>query len=474
MLPAPAAEAFPGSALIAPAPTVRKLQAIYFDTPDHLLHKAGVSLRIRRSGRQRIQTVKGAGSRAAGLFTRPEWERPVPGDAPLLGDDTPLPALLGQNAAALAPAFTVKVERTLWLLDEGEATIEMVLDRGTVIAAERTAPVCEIELELQKGEPHALFALARRLAAALPLRLGVLSKAERGYALLGPLHAAFKAETVQLDPAATASEACRAILALCIRHYRLNEELLLAGREPEALHQARVALRRLRSAMAIFKPVLAPAALAHLHAELRWLGGVLGDARDLDVLLEKAEPGKLRDHLHSTADKAHATVRAALESRRCLSLRLDLAEWAAVGAWRTPPARPDLRDAPARDYAAHALQKLRKRMKKRGAGLETLSDEERHALRKSAKRLRYGVDFFAGLFPKHKGRKRKFAASLAALQDNLGDLNDLATAPRLLERLALADQPDARDLPHHRDKARILTQAQKDFDTLIGRKTFWS
>ncbi|WP_206244407.1 CYTH and CHAD domain-containing protein [Novosphingobium terrae] len=476
MLDANGAEAFTSSALLTAEPTTRKLYAIYFDTPDQALLKAGLSLRIRRSGSKRIQTIKGRDPKGAGLLDRSEWEQPVADDHPMLDAATPIAALLGDAVTDLAPAFVVKVERRTWLMETEDTAIELVLDRGTVIAGDRRSSLCEIELELKRGKPQALFALGRSIAETHPARLGVMTKAERGYRLLGPAHSAFKADKIRFDTATSSAQACQAIMGLCLRHYRLNEEQLLVGRDPEALHQARVALRRLRSALAIFKPMLIGEALAHLQSELRWLAGTLGEARDLDVLLDQAEPGALRDRLQLACDKAHADVRAVLESGRCRMLLFDLTEWMMLGAWSIVPDRQALRKRPARDFARQALRKLRKRVKKRGADLEQLSDEKRHDLRKAAKRLRYGVEFFGGLFPKSKPlrRYRKFSDSLEDLQDNLGDLNDLATRPQVLERLHLLGQSGAEDLLAHHKKSRILAEAEDAFAGLMDRKVFWS
>lgn len=470
VLSASDAEAFIGSGPVAAQPTRQKLHTVYFDTPERALLGAGLSLRIRRSGRQRVQTIKSAGSGTAGLFERQEWECPVSSPHPQLDQDTPVAALLGRDIAALAPAFEVKVERLTWLLEDQTASIELVLDRGMVRAANRQAPICELELELKHGKAQTIFAMARRIAELVPVRPGVMTKAERGYALLGPARDAFKAETIHFGQETSSAEAFRAIAGQCLRQYRLNEALLLTARHTEALHQARVALRRLRSAIAIFQPLLDEATVAHLQSELRWLTGVLAQARDIDVLLPKTEPGALQDHLQQAGDKAYAEVIAGLGSARARGMLLDLVEWLAVGAWRE-----DAPDLPVSDFAEKALSKLRKRVKKRGASLATLSDEQRHRLRKAAKRLRYGAEFFASLFPgkKHAKRCRKFTASLEVLQDDLGELNDRATAPHLFARLGLRKLEGADALLTHRKTSRIMAASQEALSDLMDHKRFW-
>lgn len=475
VLSASDAEAFVRSGLLAAQPTRQKFHTVYFDTPDRALLGAGLSLRIRRSGRQRVQTIKSDGAGTAGLFERQEWECPVSSPHPHLDQDTPVAALLGEEVAALAPAFEIKVERLTWLLEDQAASIELVLDRGMACAANRQAPICELELELKHGKAQAIFAMARRIAELVPVRPGVMTKAERGYALLGPARDAFKAETIHFDQETSSAEAFRAIAGQCLRQYRLNEALLLTARHTEALHQARVALRRLRSAIAIFQPLLDEPTVTHLQSELRWLTGVLGQARDIDVLLPKTEPGTLQDHLQQASDKAYAEVAAALGSARARGLLLDLVEWLAVGVWREAADQKDARDLPVGDFAEKALSKLRKRVKKHGASLATLSDEQRHRLRKAAKRLRYGAEFFASLFPgkKHEKRCRKFTASLEMLQDDLGELNDRATAPQLFARLGLQRLEGADALLTHRKTSRIMAASQEALSDLMDHKRFW-
>ena len=178
---------------------VARLRAIYFDTPDTQLANKGISLRIRQSGRRRVQTVKGDGSAAGGLFTRQEWERPVRSNRPVLDAQTPVRDALGEAVDQIEPMFETDIERMRWQIEEGDAKVEMVIDRGVVRAGAREAVLCEVELELVAGAPAALFAIARRIDAEVSVRPAVLSKAERGYLLRGPIRESVKAEPVLLD-----------------------------------------------------------------------------------------------------------------------------------------------------------------------------------------------------------------------------------------------------------------------------------
>ncbi|MBJ7378494.1 MAG: inorganic triphosphatase [Sphingobium sp.] len=444
------------------------LHAIYFDTPDHQLGKRGMSLRIRQSGRRRVQTVKADGRDGAGLFARDEWETPVRGDAPVLDDRTPVAALLGAAVAEVDRLFTVDVQRRTWTVTRDGATIELVLDRGAVLAAGREQAICEIELELKAGDPAALFALARRIDADIALRPGVLSKAERGYRLTEALPAAIKAEKVALDPSMSVRQTFLRIAASCLRHYRLNEALLLDHYTPEALHQARVAIRRLRSALKLFKPVLRAADASRFQGELRWLAAVLGEARDLDVLIPRVVDDSARARLEAAQATAHQRVLQWLESARVRTLLIDLVEWTALGAGLKMKA-----DRSAVPFAVTRLRKLRKRIAKGGKHLAQLNDEARHAVRKDAKKLRYGAEFFAGLFGgkrKRIRRKKAFLGKLEAMQDMLGTLNDLATTPAILVRYGLPVDVAAGKV----EKGDLLTAAAQAHEALVDARRFWT
>lgn len=464
-----AAGFWPGDAVVADQ------RSIYFDTPDRVIAEAGMSLRIRRTGRKQVQTIKAEGDSAGGLFVRSEWERSVKSDVPVIGDDTPLLAVLGDEVNAIDRAFEVRVERKRWNVDVDDTRIEMVLDRGMVAIGERNSPISEIELELLSGSPVALFAYARRIDAVAPVRLGVQTKSERGYRLAGPVRSPIKAEPVDLPGDVTAADAFRGIVRNCLRHYRLNEALLLTGRDAGALHQARVALRRLRSAITLFRPVVSDLRYAALREELRWLTLELGEARNLDVLLERSVGNELHDRISAAREAAYDRIDAVLASSRVRALLLDLVEWTAIGDWLQAADRAADRNRPARMFAADALRRLRRRMKRRGRRLARADDETRHALRKDAKKLRYGAEFFANLFrsSRERRRHRKFIAALEDLQDELGALNDLATAPEVLKTLDLAEEPGAAALLAGGGRKPLITAAAEAHDDLIDAKRFW-
>lgn len=474
-LPQGAVDAFERSAVLPSKGDRAMLEAVYFDTPDKQLQALGYTLRIRRSGDERIQTVKAdQGDSGGGLFARAEWEMPVAQDEPVLDTRTPIAAALGEAADAIAPAFHVDVERRTWLISEGRAKTELVFDQGMVRAGDRQAPVCEIELERKAGEPAALFALARRIEAVVPVRLGVAAKSERGYRLLEAAPACFKAQRVSLKVGGRAVDAFQTIARACVRHYRLNEDLLLDNYDPQALHQARVAVRRLRSALTLFKPMLVEADVARFQDELRWLARLLGDARDLDVLIQRTKAGQLHDKIDEVRGPVHARVVEALDSRRVRGMMIDFVEWLTLGAGKADAKMRQMRDEPAEQFAAHRLQHFHRWVVKHGRRMTTLDDQRRHEVRKKAKKLRYASEFFAELFAGTKKERRRYVRYievLEELQDELGALNDLVTMPSLLARYGLTD--DVAGAKGGVGKKKRVAAAADAHKELADAKRFW-
>jgi triphosphatase len=439
-----------------------RLVSRYFDTPEGALRSAGLALRIRRTARGWEQTLKGEGEGVAGLQERPEWNWPVGGDAvagELLAETPAAKILGGRKALALAlqrlvPVFESDFSRTTHPLQFPDGTrAELCVDSGEVRAGGRTAPVCEAEIELIPGLASApdgvraqsmrLYDLPMALLDTLPVRLGYLSKAERASGLLARARAhPVKAEPVGLAEGMTQAAAFRAIATACMAQLQANEAGMLAGRDPEYLHQMRVALRRLRSAFAVFRERIPAERLALVEDEARALGRRLGSARDWDVLCTESlraivrsfpdEPGIAAIARRAARERAaHGRdARAAVSDPGYTRGLLRLAQMlAAVDEFI------DHRAEPLPAFAATILQHRHRRLCHLGARLAGLSAEELHDLRIRAKKLRYAAEFFGSLFPGR--RARAYAKALSGLQDVLGGLNDMATATRLLGELAI-------------------------------------
>jgi inorganic triphosphatase YgiF len=459
-----------------PAATVQQ-RAIYFDTPDQKLRNAGFSLRIRQVEGIRTQTIKATNQGTAGLFARPEWEQTVEHDEPVLDHTAPVSTDLWPifQADDLVVQFSVEVERMKWLRQQNGSKIEIVLDHGSVIAGDRHCNVLELELELKDGKMADVFTAAREIEALVGPRLGVLSKSERGFRLIAPLQSVFKAEAMQFDRSETTVEVFQAIAQSCFKQFRLNETVLLDRRNSEALHQARVSLRRLRSAFSVFKPIFADPEAMRINAELRWLASVLGDARNIDVLLAKADKGELRTRLRDLGTEKYDQVIDALKSARALSLAMDFVEWLWCGKYLEEAETSAARQAPASEFASNALDRLRKKIKKHAKALKNGTDTERHEVRKDAKKLRYAAEFFAPLFDDKHGSRRfkQFGKAMEKLQDHFGALNDLATAPTVLQANDLASHPEAHRLVATTSKDELLKASENALDDLIDAKKFW-
>jgi triphosphatase len=322
------------------APTeVIDQRSTYFDTSNHRLFSAGFTLRIRHSGAAWMQTVEATGA-SASLFARSEWEVPVTGNAPVLDHSTPLLNAFGPIGSELSPRFVVCIQRRLWIVKENESTIEAVIDTGRAKAGDRQTPIVEMELELKDGDARDLFTLARKIDTIVPYKFGVISKAERGYRLLQALSPAVKAEPIELERSMSMADAFPAIAGSCLRQFRLNEGIFLERKNAEALHQARISLRRLRSTLSVFKPLFPDETAQRMSDEFRWLAGVLGEARNIDVLLPKADI--LRAQLENVRATACADVVEALASPRTRTLMLDFQEWLRCGDYLDFTVTPDI------------------------------------------------------------------------------------------------------------------------------------
>ena len=478
-------------------PEERDLVSTYFDTPDRTLHKAGVYLRLRESGGRVVQTIKAAKS-AAELLERYEWEHELTGRSPDLGaaKGTALEKLLTPEVrASLQPTFETRVARRIHRIARDGSEIEVAIDRGEINTKTHSCPICELELELKRGEIKGLFRLARILAEDVPLRLEVKTKAERGHELLaGRRLMEQRATPVQIAPGMPAGEAFRAIALSCIRQIVANEPAMCAGKA-EALHQMRIGLRRLRGAIALFAGIVGDDKLKTLKAELKWITRELGPARELDVFaagvlapLREAQSEAARlAAAHATFEEkraaAYGKAAAAIQSDRFRAAILDAVEWIETGAWTEAAEHEAARAQDVAQHAAVKLAKLRRKIKRKGAELRQLSVAQRHRLRITAKRLRYATEFFAATFP-GEGRAKHRTDSLSALkdlQDALGGLNDLATHHALIsghaEEGALYGEGRisiAHLAPAQVEEEALMRKAEQAYARFAGSKAFWN
>ncbi len=473
----------------------------YFDTPDQDIRKAGFVLRLREVGGRFIQTVKQDG---AGL-ERGEWETAL--DTSELNLDLAAQTPLGQLLAdedlrrRIGPAFSTRVNRRKADVTFAKALIEVAIDEGEVVAGEALGPILEIELELKSGSRSGLFALARKLTRAAPVSLSLISKGERGYRLAaGVWGDPVKMSPPPLDAGMSAAEAFCAIAHGCLRQIMLNAPAFETGQEVEAVHQIRVAIRRLRAAFALFRPLIADEAFPALAADLKWLSDQLGATRDIDVLLaetvqpalarEPEMPGLVELAAFITLQQAASLqlLREAIGSLRGRKLMLDLLLWVEDGPWRRKAMAIKTEPEPLKHLLARRLKGSRKKLATLGENLATLPEEQMHEVRIRAKKLRYQAAFFDVLASQSKGAKRfrRFVDALERIQETLGAVHDAEATAAFLEEQArtAVRQGESHDplvlfaagrlAGDHPDREALVARAARALDKALATKPFWT
>lgn len=422
-----------GHPLLGGEDEARTLVTCYFDTAAGALHRGGATLRRREGDGDSEQTFKST-AKGGNRLRRGEWNAPATGAVP---DPAAFPPAVRQAIAALVgdaplqPLATTRIQRTARRLRFGGSTIEAAFDSGMVEAGDRSEPVSELELELIEGDAADLFALAQQLPLGPELGWSVGSKGERGLALAFDLpFAPVRSNDVPLTPAMTVGEGFRAIAWNCLAQLLGNYREVIASGDADAVHQSRVAIRRLRAAFSLFGDRVADAESPIFRAEWKAVASGLGPARDLHVLTARveeaaaatdADAGELIHRLRGQRAAATRDAQTMLAGATFQRLLVRFAEW--LERDMPDPAEP------LAEFAERVLARRRRGLVK-GKPLDTLSDEDLHALRIRGKKLRYAAEFFACLYPGEEVRKqrRAFVKALGRLQDCLGSVNDLAVA----------------------------------------------
>ena len=437
-------------------PQTQRLSTTHFDTPALRLKEHGMELRVRRAGRVWTETLKAGGRVIAGLPQRQEWEARIDGPRP---DLAALAALVQRGsewakvltapalAQSLGPIFDSVFRRTVWSLRLPHGTLVVLAhDQGELRRGHAHEPISEIKLMLKAGDPAALFDFALQLQDKVRLRVANLSKAARGYALVAPQPSTgVKAAAVELASEMTVDQGFRAVVSNCVAQMQNNESCVMGSNDPQSVHQMRVGMRRLRSALGLFaKWVPFPVAL---QGELDWLAGELGAARDADVLADitlarmadacptEAELLPLKQAASMIARAKRRRAGASVGSVRYSRMMLGLAAWLQSSRWRELPddsARQALA-APLDKRAAKILARRHKKLLESGKRLEDGTPEDRHRVRIAAKKARYATEFFQRLRP--AGRVKRYIKRLTALQDAIGSLNDATVADGLLRQV---------------------------------------
>jgi inorganic triphosphatase YgiF len=436
------------------------LAAIYFDTADRALARAGIGLRLRREGGRWVQTCKGP---AEDGMTRLEHNAPLAPRAPVVLDLTrhaehplgeQLAALQARGLAELRPVFRTEIRRAHRVQRMRGGRLELCWDEGKLLAGEGAAaaslPVHELELELLSGDASALLAHAHGLVSRLPLSLDLRSKAERGERLAQgqTQRPAAKSTPLRLLPAMQPGEALRAMLLNTFAQVAGNASQVGCGDNgPEHVHQLRVGLRRLRSGLRLFRGIWAElehgGLLGFEQQAAAWFRQ-LGAVRDADVMatglspalraaMHEALPGRL-DPAAAPASGDGGGAAAAAHCVRQSGPQQFLLEWL---GWldalarnpalvALPPPVPGVESLSLRRGLKRRLTRWHRQVQRECARFAELEPEARHQLRKRFKRLRYGSEFCQHLFD-----AKQLAEGLKPIlkaQELLGELNDIELA----------------------------------------------
>lgn len=420
----------------------RRVVDTYLDTADQQLRHAGWSYRRRQQNGNVALALKELNRSRAAVFDREEIEQPLYGDdgdaaAPPPGAVRDRLTTLLQPDARLEPLFTLHNLRTRFLLthpDHPRAAVELSYDRARLGAS---APVAfiEIEFELTRG-PHELLAGLLDLAALEPeLVAARLSKYQRGLMAAGcPLERRRGPQARHLDTNSRWLDLAVAHLKSQFYQLKLYEPYAWEGVHSEGVHQMRVASRRTRAALGVFRDALPAAEAARLGDHLRGLHQRLGAVRDLDVHLahladydQIIKPGErpaltgYHAHLVAQHRQARSRLLEALDDETYAALVAEFRQLLAAAG------RPEHAvEAKVAEAARQAVAPLLAEVRRRGRAIDAGSPARHlHRLRIRVKRLRYALEFVQDVY----GPALTTALdSLRTLQDQLGLFQDAIVA----------------------------------------------
>jgi inorganic triphosphatase YgiF len=436
-----------------------ELEAHYFDTAGGQLAAHGFAWRLRRENGQWVQTLKGTGGHLLQRLedevrVEPEADRALP--RPELGRHRDSPAgralakamggSLDDASTLVVEQFHTRIERRIRVMSHGDSRVEVAYDRGGIHAKGHGIEVCELELELKDGPPDGVFALARPWLAAHRLWLSTTSKGQRGRLLVEgrPFAPVVKAGVPALEWSMSQRALLRAIVANCLEQVLPNADQIAAGStEAEHVHQARVGLRRLRTALRELGAFGNPLDVEQQDM-LATAFSRLGEVRDMEsvsrsVLSRLAAAGAPEGlHWPPPAGEVHqpgAAVRdPAFQGVLLELLAFSLAEDEKSGS---PGGKAD---GAGRKDLRKRLARLHRQVVRDGERFTELPVEQQHRVRKRLKRLRYVSEFLAPLYGAHA--VERYVEALRPAQDALGEHNDDAVGLEAFTRAKNA-QPEA-------------------------------
>jgi triphosphatase len=432
-----------------------RLQAMYFDTEEGALTRNGLVVRVRKEGRRWVQTAKGPTSgplvrleHNVSLASIAKGAKPAVDLKRHFG--TPVGKAIakalnlktGEDYPLLAPLYETDVQRATRLVSVNGSLVELALDQGRILSGTKSLPICELEVELKEGQPEHAVALARQWCAEYGLSLSSITKSMKGQRLrcgdvAGPV---VSATALSFHRDATGADVMVAVLHSCLNQILPNASEIAAGSsDPDHVHQLRVGIRRLRTALRElegltdgFDTAWEPA-LVHVFR-------LLGEHRDHNHLERDLQPKLLTaegpavnfGQTGKDIPDPAAVVRAPAFQDTLLSL---------IGfAHRSEPQAGGNgmsgRDA-AKKTLRSRLKKLRFQALKEAEKFTEINETDQHRVRKRLKRLRYLSEFSAPFFK--AGKVNAFIAALKPAQDALGLHNDELMAQHALRKLSTED-----------------------------------
>ena len=430
--------------------TSKRLRAKYFDTDDRLLARSNIALRLRKEGHVWYQTLKVA-PQAAAVIRHEDTVRLVtpPGTAPVLDTSrhsssdqwTKINKLLRDDAAnELKPLYETDLKRLSVDLRTRRGLINYAIDTGSILTTEKETdplltalghtvgplklPVTEIELELVSGSNMALIEAGTRLVRDYGVWLDVRTKSMRGDSLAKAklIMAPAKAQSVKISNDLSLEEFFEIVRKECVRHALVNASQLASeeGYLPEHIHQLRIALRRLRTALKLFSRVH-NFEVQTWSDQAKFLSAQLGKNRDIDAMSESIWP-----ELHKiNAPLVEFSAQEGIQSPALIVREGKIQSWFLELISRDLQSREQNTQS---HWSAimPIIIKWQKKCAKRAKNFASLTVEERHELRKKMKRLRYSLEFIEGECKNAKFRH--FSKVLARAQNELGTYNDLQVA----------------------------------------------
>ncbi len=436
--------------VVTPGPT-KELNDTYYDTSDWRLHRAGFTCRVRRKSGGLEVTLKSMAEASGGIRSRREISEPVEDDSPGAMAACPGPAgeiiraVAGRNA--LQPVFSLWTTRRIFTLSDASSPLaEIALDNVVIPVEKESQPttLARIEVEVDQSAVERARRFVDLTVGTLGLVPAVTSKFQAGLAAVGlaPQGGERDIGPNVLTDSMTAAEAAFAMMRRQLGALLANEPGTRLGEDVEALHDMRVATRRLRAVMGAFRPYL-PARAESYRRRFGRVAAALGEVRDLDVQMGRlakwqagsaqAEEDPLQAVATILAERRRAARRrmlAVLNSRRYASLTERFTAFLERGpAPSFAPGRPAVLAA-----APRLLERRYRRLRRRGDAIRRGSPPaDYHALRIDAKKLRYALEFVGPFY----GRPAlAFSERVTALQDVLGLHQDAFVARANLEELA--------------------------------------